>query len=268
MIDSMEENKYKSSVKKDFSTKLISLFVALVISLINVIMKVMIKLMAKKFIKSLSITHQHLFIAKKLWKMQFVNMAIIPLLISASTLNFLSQGGLTDELMLIFALNAIVPHFVNIFFEIDVYERIAKNWLLSRFMDRTKRYEKDPNDKEAVKDMIKGPIFTQSEANEIVLGLELDISDHYAYVFSSLGIAMFYFSIFPLGLLFCVVGLIGMYWVSKYIVVKRCHKLVRYSKDISLLLLGELELCVVFYSVKIIFFFSNFNNGKFFVKIF
>lgn len=250
MIEDLEKNKYKSAKQESLSNTILSLIIALIISLINVIMKVVIKLLAKKFIKSLSITHQHLFIAKKLWKMQFVNMAIIPLLISASTLNFLSEGGLTGELLLIFAVNAFVPHLVNLLVEIDVYVRLAKNWLLDRFMDRAKRYSQNQNDKEAIKDMLNGVIFTQKEANEAVLGLELDISDHYAYVLSFMGLAMFYFSIFPLGVLFCILGLFLMYWVSKYIVVERCHKIIRYSRDISLQLLSELELCIVFYSVR------------------
>lgn len=245
----MEKVKYKSTREQDLSSTIFSLIVALTISLINVIMTVIIKLLAKKFIKSYSITQEEIFITKKLWKIQFVNMAIIPLLMSASTLNFLSQGGLTEELFLIFAVNSVVPHVVAIFGDAGVYQKLGMNWLLKRFINRAKRYKKNTSDKEAIKDMIRLPIFTQKEANEIVLGLDYNISGNYAYVLSSMGLSMFYFSIFPLGIMFCVLGLVLMYWVSKYVVVYRCHKLKRFSQEISLSLLSELELCVVFYSV-------------------
>jgi len=70
--------------------------------------------------------------------MQFINMAIVPFLISASMLNFFNLGGLIEEMNLIFAINAIVPHITGILVDIPLVQNFIKNWLLQRFLTRGK----------------------------------------------------------------------------------------------------------------------------------
>lgn len=136
-------------------------------------------------------------------------MAIVPFLICSSMLNFFNLGGLIEEINFIFLINAIVPHLVKITFDVGYFIKLLKRYtinkmkirfLLKRFMDER-----------------KGGPYTQKQANEIMENPEYNISDSYSYVFSTLGAAMFYFSIFPLGIVYAILSLLIHFWVQKVI---------------------------------------------------
>lgn len=113
-------------------------------------------------------------------------------------LNFFNLGGLIEEINLIFIINMIVPHLVKLFGDFDLYKKMFQRFLLNRFL----------------KERNGGP-YTQKQANEIMSKYEYSISDPYSYVFSTLGTAMFYFSVFPMGIIYAILSLVAHFWVQK-----------------------------------------------------
>ena len=126
--------------------------------------------------------------------MQFINMAIVPFLISVSMLNFFDIGGLLEEIRVIFAVNVVVPHLVNILLDFEWYFIILRQWWLRRFM-RTG----------------KGGPFNQKQVNRASEGLDFDIYEFYSYVFSTVGSSLFYLPIFPLGVTFAILSMGAVY---------------------------------------------------------
>lgn len=130
--------------------------------------------------------------------MQFVNMAIVPFVISTTMLNYFDSGGLIEEMNFIFLLNMIIPHIIDLFLDPDVIWRYIRNYLLERFLKTN-----------------KGVIFNQKQANETVKELDFNISEHYSYVFSTMATALFYFPIFPLGMVYALISMVIHYWIRK-----------------------------------------------------
>jgi hypothetical protein len=104
------------SLKSINAEHLLTLAISVIISLVSVILKVVIKLLSR-WEKPGSQTDEQLRITKKLWKMQFINMAVVPFLISASMLNFFDLGGLIEEINLIFLINMFLPHIISLFID-------------------------------------------------------------------------------------------------------------------------------------------------------
>lgn len=130
--------------------------------------------------------------------MQFINLAIVPFVISTTMLNYFDIGGLVEEINLIFILNMFIPPFVDLVVDPDIWIRKVKVYFLERFMKTG-----------------KGITFNQKQAHAAIQGLDYNISDQYSYVFSTLGIAFFYFPVFPLGIVYALISLIINYWVNK-----------------------------------------------------
>lgn len=199
----LKTNQTIKAVKLNYSLRRIgmeqftAILVSVIIVLISILLKVTIKLLSK-WQKPGSTTELHLAIAKGLWKMQFINMAIVPFLISASMLNFFDLGGLIEELNLIFILNMILPHLINLLLDFEYFFILFQQFRLAKFL-RTGRWG----------------VFNQKQANEIVEGLDFDIYVPYSYVFSTVASALFYLPIFPMGLVYAVVSLVFQYWTTK-----------------------------------------------------
>lgn len=120
-----EDHKLVFSVKEFSFQHFISLIMSLIIALVSVVIKVVIKLLSK-FECAQSFTELQFRITKKLWKMEFINMAIVPFLISVSMLNFFDIGGLLEEIRIIFLVNAILPHLVNLVLDFEWYFILAR----------------------------------------------------------------------------------------------------------------------------------------------
>ena len=164
-----------------------------------------------------------------------MNMAIVPFLISTSMLNFFDLGGLIEEINFIFIVNLFLMPIIDLFIEPDVWVKKFKRHRLYKFLRTGKGY-----------------IYNQRQANQIVEGLDFVISEPYAFTFSTLGAALFYLPIFPLGIIYALISLIICYWTYKWILVSRCHKKVHYGANLSRKLAEEFELCIVFYSLGLI----------------
>lgn len=194
---SSADKEIEFSLKSIGMEHFLSLTISIIISLVGVVLKVAIKLLSR-WQKPGSITEEQLLITKKLWKMQFINMAIVPFLISAAMLNFFDLGGLVEEIHLIFLINMILPHIMELFIDIDLYVKKWKRHRLFKFLTTG-----------------KGAIYNQKQANEIVEGVDFNISEPYSYTFSTIASALFYLPIFPLGMVYAILSLVMQYWASK-----------------------------------------------------
>jgi len=105
--------------------------------MVSVILKLVIKILAR-WQKPGSITEEQLKIAKSLWKMQFINMALVPFLIQTSMLNFFDVGGLVEEINLILMLNMILPHILEYFFNFPYWISKFQRYRLFKFIDTGK----------------------------------------------------------------------------------------------------------------------------------
>ena len=147
--------------------------------------------------------------------MTFLIVAVIPFLTSASTLNFLNNGGLLEEMNLVLLVNTVAEQFAALVVDGEMWKRLGLNFLLERFMKNVRKIEADPSDLETIKEIRMLPAFTQRESHEIVRGLAYNISDYYSYTLSFIATTFFYFSMFPFGIVYVLLGILGMYWTCK-----------------------------------------------------
>ena len=86
-----------------------------------------------------------------------------------------------------------------------------------------------------------GKLTTQEEANAIWLKFYFNLSFIYSLILKNLALAAFFATIFPIGILYCVLQMAVYYWCFKFILVNVSNKLRSYSEKISRDLLTDLE---------------------------
>jgi len=112
--------------------------------------------------------------------------------------NFYSSGGLMESMFFVFVTGAIstpVSTFLDPWYYLKIYQRY--------------RASKDSKD------------LTQKEAHDIFEGVSVDMSYKYSLVVKSVLLASFYAPSLPIIIVFSIIGLALVYWVDKYIVLRR-----------------------------------------------
>jgi hypothetical protein len=140
----------------------------------------------------------------------------------------MENGGLIDKLTFILLLNAIVPIARILVIEPPIWVDYFKKKQADQFLESIDAYKKEES-LENMKKVLEGKIFTHEKILAAKLGQRYNISDHYATVFSATANALFYFQIFPFGVVFALVTFIGMYYASK---VAELLTLVRFDKSV------------------------------------
>ena len=125
-------------------------------------------------------------------------MALAPLILSYSLMNFFDIGGLIEQINVIFIVNILVATMQKMVGDRFWLTRLFKVWLLNRYLDED-----------------KGGPYNQREAHEAITAIEFDISKYYAWNYSYLGVTLFYFTIFPFGAIYCIPYYVLSYWTSK-----------------------------------------------------
>ena len=113
-------------------------------------------------------------------------------------LNFFSVGGMIEQVNLIMLLNLVIPPITTILFNV---KEILKWWKLKglkKFMENG-----------------TGEPYTQGEAYDIVSYSLFNIEDQYIYIFSTLANSIFYFSLFPLGMVYAFLSMLVCYFMNK-----------------------------------------------------
>jgi hypothetical protein len=85
-------------------------------------------------------------------------------------------------------------------------------------------------------------------ANLALQKMDFNISFYYASMAKDVFFTCFYSSIIPGGTLIVLIGLITLYWIYKYNLLRRCSYRYELGADLALSVLDLLEYSVVIYS--------------------
>ncbi|CAD8062591.1 unnamed protein product [Paramecium sonneborni] len=196
------KNTYKSVA---FMITILGLVASFIISLLNTIMAFTIKKLVF-FEKPYTQTDFNISYANKLGMSQFINTAIIPLLVNLALqdeqllVSLWKSGGLNSDVSLILIMNAIFPWVINLFDPFYIWKLIK----------RVKAKNQGNN-----------CTLTQREANLLFEGTKSDLSQKYATIVKALMLTFFYAQLLPIGIPIALGFLLITYWVEKYLLLKR-----------------------------------------------
>ncbi|CAD8147633.1 unnamed protein product [Paramecium octaurelia] len=211
---SVYQDKLNQSDKKSRSTSIelyitvFGLIASFIISILNNIMGLLIKKFVSLELHSTQ-TEFNISFANKLGIAQFLNTAIVPLLvnIALNDQDILTQtwkdGGLISDVCLVLIMNAIFPWLFNL---LDPY-----------YFYRQYQIRKSQNQGQTC-------ALTQREANLLFEGSPGDLSKKYATITKTLMLSFFYAQLIPLGVLISLSFIIIDYWVEKYLLIYRYSK--------------------------------------------
>ncbi|CAD8068986.1 unnamed protein product [Paramecium sonneborni] len=196
------KNTYKSVA---LLITILGLIASLIISLLNIIMAFTIKKLVF-YERPYTQTDFNISYANKLGISQFINTAIIPLLVNLALqdeellVSLWKNGGFNSDIILILIMNAIFPWVINLFDPFYIWKLIQRIRIKSQGTRCT---------------------LTQREANIIFEGTQNDLSEKYATIVKALMLTFFYAQLLPIGIPIALVFLLITYWVEKYLLLKR-----------------------------------------------
>lgn len=206
LTDPNEPKVYNKYVKN-----LINALGAVFISVVNYLLNFVIKKFAS-LEKHLTVTGYDSSIASKKIIAQFLNTAIIYIIISWIKDNWIEQSGLIDQLLNICISTIIVNSALYAF----------DPFYLIRLLNRRK--------------VIKNPeksMLTQSEAHALFEEPTLDIPNLYSGVINVMLFSAFYATLEPLVVLFGLITLSIYYWIFKILLIRRSSIPVELGKKIA-----------------------------------
>jgi len=207
----------------------INLLVAVIIFLINQCMRVVLKKLSV-FEKKYTFTSRELMITHKLWKIQFITAVLMPATAVVILMDFYGKTGFVNTMISVLAVYVVLPPMA--YLGLDVM-----GWYKWCMRKRIKAFAKGENK----------AYITLEHAKAYWLKAEFVMSFCYSRVVRNFAICMFLLPIMPICVFFFLVMTFIFYWVNKYILVKRCNKLIGYSTKLCTILVDELELCVALF---------------------
>ena len=178
---------------------IVSFSITIIISILNFILKFIMKYFTK-IEKQKSMTNYYLSFSIKLTIFTFMTSALVPFFSNYISFNLENHDNknLITNMFFIFLTNS----FLNpILWAINIQLIIKK--IRIYFIER----KKIPNSMH---------FKTQKELNDLYEYPDMDIASKYSYISMTLLMTMFYLPIFPLGVLFSLVGFLLTYFVEKY----------------------------------------------------
>ncbi|CAD8109214.1 unnamed protein product [Paramecium primaurelia] len=211
---SESKNTYKSVA---FIITILGLVASFVISLLNSIMAFTIKKLVF-YEKPYTQTDFNISYANKLGMSQFINTAIIPLLVNLTLqdeqllISLWKSGGLNSDVSLILIMNAIFPWVINLFDPFYFWKLIKR---------------------QRIKNQGNQCTLTQREANILFEGTKSDLSQKYATIVKALMLTFFYAQLLPIGIPIALAFLLINYWVEKYLLLRRQSKNAPLGKQLA-----------------------------------
>lgn len=150
------------------------------------------------FEKPRTFTTKHLLIARKLWKLQFMVSALIPLFYSITVMNYFGRGGLLPIVNGIFIFNIWMTPLINLFGDLFFWLKLWKRRGVRKFVLQG-----------------KGGPYTQGEANYYFEKQQWWISFKYASMIKNFAFGLFYMHIMPYAIWYTFIILFIQYWVEK-----------------------------------------------------
>ena len=192
-----EKLKKLSFGEKNFSKYAVSLAMTGIISIVNIILEVILEILTKKE-HHISLTNFNLSFSVKLSICTFVNSAIVPL-ISNICANFdkleIDYELLLSNMLMLFAVNSIVSPLLWTF---------NANFYLNKII--IWKLEKKKNNQN----------MSQKKLNELYEYMDINIAYKYSYLSKTLLMTFFYLPLFPLGVIFSILGLLLGYYLEKF----------------------------------------------------
>jgi len=221
--------------------KLLAAGASILLATVNYILGQLIRKLAE-FEKHGTYTGYFTGITQKLSVAQFINTAfttlIAKIIITASvavgeqtlieTVNFYGVGGLLEAMFFVFITNAFSTPLMNLF----------DPWYYWRLFGR-RRALKNTEDTR----------MNQREAHELFEGPQVDMSYKYALLIKTMLLTAFYAPAIPISILLAIVGLVFVYWVDKYILLRRAALPFALGSELTECMLEYLEWMTFMYAL-------------------
>jgi len=199
------QNKIKGNTTSQAGITILSAVCSFIVNVINSALGIFIRKLSA-YEKHQTYTYYFMSVANKLSYAQFVNTAIITLLvqivITENDVKLWTRNSLVSGVFFLYLLNAFVPslsYYFNPFYILRIFKRSS-----------VRSSAADPNSK-----------VTQNDANSVFEGPPVDMAQRYANVQKTMLFTAFYASVVPVGILFSIAGLIITYWTDKYLLLRR-----------------------------------------------
>lgn len=180
---------------------------------------------------------------------QFLNTSIVTLAVSLWAGNLWGPGGLVESIYGIFYFNAILPWFTE-FLDAGYWVVVYERYKMRKEGPRILKCQKDLNK------AFENPPF--------------DFATKYAVYTKTITSAAFFAPLCPMAMVWAVIGLIGSYWIDKYLMLRRRGRLYAVGPELSFEFVEYLEFTLILFSAGNFFFYkelSSFTNRQLMLSI-
>ena len=230
--DIKKRSNENNSAWKGYAT---SSAVAIVVLLIDYFLQYLFYKLSR-FERHSTITVTERNVTRKIWGMQLVASGLIPAATAILLLNWYGSDGLLYTIHLIFLSNLVLTPIFIVFGDLFWYYKKYQQYRVRKFITTG-----------------SGKMATQEEANAIWLKFYFNLSFVYSLILKNLALAAFFATIFPIGILYCVLQMAVYYWCFKFILVNVSNKLRSYSERISRDLLTDLEMILLVFILGMVY---------------
>ena len=218
-----------------FIYKLRGIIVSIIITVFNLMLKMIVEALIE-FQKRRSCTNFHTQISKYLYKVQFMNSAILPFTLASIQMNYFGTTGLLQNINFIFVINLFVTNTL-LFFDFS--------WFYKKFQIYSLEKAVEKNDK-------KSMIMTQEEANELYAGMDFDLSIELSGFLNVFAVCCFYYSMIPFITVYAVITILIKYYLNLYILLNRTNNKTSFSQKICEGFVSELNFCLLLLTLGLI----------------
>lgn len=189
-----------NSVKND-SHRVISILGSILLFLLNAVLSKLVRLLTRLEMHDTwsdytrSVTNKLIFIV-------CLNTIVIPFVVNSDMDDWYDNGGLAEDIFYVIVANAIIPSLAAIINLGHIFK------LLKRYSLQLRASDDVPLN------------ISQSRANELYEGPELDLSSRTAHIVKTFILCITYSSIVPVAIPISISGLIIEYWISKLMLLR------------------------------------------------
>lgn len=247
-------NEYKEKIKKSqekknilmFLSYLISFAISIVIAIINSIIQLILEKLTIKE-KAHTKTQRYLSYSIKLTLLTFCNSALVPyvayLIWRASTIDVLSKN-----IFMIFLTNSFLP-IVWLFNPKYIFAFLTRKIFCIERSENENKYN-------------------QRELNKFFEHPPMNISIKYSYFAMSIIMDFFYISIFPLGILFTVLGTFFAFLIEKWNIAHLYNKPEMINEKICVFYINYFKFALIPFAVGNFIFIDDYYHSKYWTMIF
>jgi hypothetical protein len=229
-----------STDTKSTKVKIFTLFSSILIAIINMIVVFLIPILVK-LEKHISLTDYHSSASFKLALAQFLNTALIPLIVNWKAGSYFASNGLINQVALNWVFLIFVTPIVEIFDPLNILKKIRVCIARSK------------GDKSEL---------MQSEANTLYLPPVQPMCLKYSNLLLIIYYSAFYLQLWPPGIVLLLVGILFNYIVDKLLTIYRYSRLEYPSESIAFFSANALVGGIIFIAAGNIIFIYRFESIK------